>query len=65
MRKSKAPSTRRAEIHNLYQCYAAGQTALPASDLFKFLHKEQMEHTANEETVDGLIDKYEIEETGK
>uniref|UniRef100_A0A3Q3WU86 Phosphoinositide phospholipase C n=1 Tax=Mola mola TaxID=94237 RepID=A0A3Q3WU86_MOLML len=64
-KKSKPPSTRRAEIHNLYQCYAAGQTALPACDLFRFLHKEQMELTANEETADGLIDKYEIEETAR
>lgn len=65
MKKSKAPSTRRAEIQHLYQCYASGQTILPVCDLLRFLHKEQMELTANEETAESLIDRYEIEETGK
>uniref|UniRef100_A0A3P8RR27 Phosphoinositide phospholipase C n=1 Tax=Amphiprion percula TaxID=161767 RepID=A0A3P8RR27_AMPPE len=61
-RKSKAPSSRRAEIQHLYQCYASGHTALPAAALLRFLHKEQMELTANEETAESLIDRYEIEE---
>ncbi|KAM9352195.1 1-phosphatidylinositol 4,5-bisphosphate phosphodiesterase zeta-1-like [Symphorus nematophorus] len=65
MRKSKAPSSRRAEIQHLYQCYASGQTTLPACSLLRFLHKEQMELTANEETAESLIDRYEIEETAR
>lgn len=65
MKKSKAPSTRRAEIQRLYQCYALGQNTLPAGGLLRFIHKEQMEPTANEEMVESLIDRYEIDETGK
>nr|XP_046249415.1 1-phosphatidylinositol 4,5-bisphosphate phosphodiesterase zeta-1-like isoform X2 [Scatophagus argus] len=65
MKKSKAPSSRRVEIQHLYQCYASGQTILPACDLLRFLHKEQMELTANEETAESLIAKYEIEETAR
>lgn len=65
MKKSKAPSSRRAEIQHLYHCYALGQTTMPACALLRFLHKEQMELTANEETTESLIDRYEIEETGK
>lgn len=63
-RKSKRPSTRRAEIQHLYQKYLSGET-LSASDLLKFLHKEQMELTADEYTTEGLINRYEIEESGK
>lgn len=65
MKKGKPPSSRRAEIQHLYQCYASGQTTLPACALLRFLHKEQMELAANEETAESLIDRYEIEETGK
>lgn len=65
MKKSKAPSTRRAEIQRLYQCYALGQNTLPAGGLLRFIHKEQMEPTANEEMAESLIDRYEIDETGK
>ena len=65
MKKSKAPSSRRAEIQHLYQLYASGQMTLPACALLRFLHKEQMELTANEETAENLIDRYEIEETGE
>lgn len=65
MKKSKAPASRRAEILHLYHCYALGQTSLPACALLRFLRKEQMELNANEETAESLIDRYEIEETGK
>ncbi|KAM7414826.1 hypothetical protein PAMA_019582 [Pampus argenteus] len=65
MKKSKAPSSRRAEIQQLYQCYASGQVTLPARALLRFLHKEQMDLTANEETAESLIDRYEIEETAR
>uniref|UniRef100_A0A671X474 Phosphoinositide phospholipase C n=1 Tax=Sparus aurata TaxID=8175 RepID=A0A671X474_SPAAU len=65
MKKSKAPSSRRAEIQHLHQCYALGQTTLPACALLRFLHKEQMELAANEETAESLIDRYEIEETAR
>lgn len=64
MRRSRGPSTRRAEIQRLYQSYASGQPTMVATDLLRFLHREQMELMANEGTVEGLIDKYEIEETG-
>ncbi|XP_019116417.2 1-phosphatidylinositol 4,5-bisphosphate phosphodiesterase zeta-1 isoform X1 [Larimichthys crocea] len=65
MRRSKAPSSRRAEIQQLHQCYALGQTTLPACALLRFLRKEQMELKANEETAESLIDRYEIEETAR
>ncbi|XP_034540927.1 1-phosphatidylinositol 4,5-bisphosphate phosphodiesterase zeta-1-like isoform X1 [Notolabrus celidotus] len=65
MKKNKGPSSRRAQIQHLYQCYACGQTTLPACALLRFLHKEQMELTANEEVAESLIDRYEIEETAR
>ncbi|XP_071382007.1 1-phosphatidylinositol 4,5-bisphosphate phosphodiesterase zeta-1-like [Centroberyx affinis] len=65
MKKNKPPSSRRAEIQHIYQCYASGQTNLPACALLRFLHMEQMELTANQETAEGLIDRYEIEETAR
>ncbi|XP_069564218.1 1-phosphatidylinositol 4,5-bisphosphate phosphodiesterase zeta-1-like isoform X1 [Brachyistius frenatus] len=65
MKRRKAPSTRRAEIQYLYQCYTSGQATLSGSSLLKFLKKEQMELRATEETVECLIDRYEIEETAK
>ncbi|KAF6718756.1 1-phosphatidylinositol 4,5-bisphosphate phosphodiesterase zeta-1 [Oryzias melastigma] len=65
MKKSKAPTSRRVEIQQLYLNYSAGMTSLPASELLKFLHKEQMELTANEDTAESLIDRYEIEETAR
>ncbi|KAI3371179.1 hypothetical protein L3Q82_023810, partial [Scortum barcoo] len=65
MKKSKAPSTRRAEIQHLYQSYALSQMALPACAFLRFLLEGQMELVANEETVESLIDRYEIEETAR
>lgn len=65
MKKSKDPASRRVEIQKLYQCYTSGQTTIPACALLRFLHKEQMELEANEETAESLIDRYEIEETGE
>lgn len=65
MRRSRTPSTRRAEIQHLYQSYASGHSAMAVCDLLRFLHREQMELAANEETAEGLIDRYEIDETGK
>uniref|UniRef100_G3P6J4 Phosphoinositide phospholipase C n=1 Tax=Gasterosteus aculeatus aculeatus TaxID=481459 RepID=G3P6J4_GASAC len=65
MRKAKGPSSRRAEIQHLHQSYASGQPLLPACALLTFLHKEQMEITANEETAESLIERYEIEETAR
>lgn len=64
MKRSRGPSTRRAEIQRLYESYASGQPAMVAADLLRFLHREQMELAANEGTAEGLIDTYEIEETG-
>nr|XP_019934144.1 PREDICTED: 1-phosphatidylinositol 4,5-bisphosphate phosphodiesterase zeta-1-like [Paralichthys olivaceus] len=65
MKKVKPPSSRRAEIQHLYESYASGQSTLPACDLVRFLHKEQMELTANQETAESLIERYEIEETAR
>uniref|UniRef100_A0A3Q3T1R9 Phosphoinositide phospholipase C n=1 Tax=Mastacembelus armatus TaxID=205130 RepID=A0A3Q3T1R9_9TELE len=64
-RKASSSSSRRAEIQHLYQSYTSGQTTLPASALLRFLHKEQMELSADEEMAENLIDKYEIEETAR
>ncbi|MEQ2280311.1 hypothetical protein AMECASPLE_018487, partial [Ameca splendens] len=61
MKKSKVPQSRRAEIMGLFQNYAEGLTTLSASALLKFLHKDQMQHAANIDTAESLIDKYEIE----
>ncbi|XP_060933094.1 1-phosphatidylinositol 4,5-bisphosphate phosphodiesterase zeta-1-like [Limanda limanda] len=65
MRRTKPPTSRRTEIQHLYECYASGQTTLPAHDLVRFLHEKQMELTANQETAESLIDRYEIEETAR
>lgn len=65
MKKSEVPTTRRAEIQHLYQRYASGEVTLPVCGLLSFLHKEQMELTANKETAESLIDRYEIEQAGK
>lgn len=62
--KSKPPSTRRVEIQHLYQKHLSGET-LSVSDLLKFLHKEQMDPTAEEQTAEELIRRYEIEQSGK
>lgn len=65
MRKSKPPSSRRAEIQHLYQCYTSGQATLPVGDLLRFLQTEQIELSANVETAENLIDRYEIEDAGE
>eukprot|EP00063_Salmo_salar_P006611 XP_013981446.1 PREDICTED: 1-phosphatidylinositol 4,5-bisphosphate phosphodiesterase zeta-1-like [Salmo salar] len=65
MKKSKASTSRRSEIQNIYQCYSSGRNTLAASALLRFLHMEQMEAAANQETAEGLIDRYEIEETAR
>ncbi|XP_036816027.1 1-phosphatidylinositol 4,5-bisphosphate phosphodiesterase zeta-1 [Oncorhynchus mykiss] len=65
MKKNKASTSRRSEIQNIYQCYSSGRNTLAASALLRFLHMEQMEAAANQETAEGLIDRYEIEETAR
>ncbi|KAM6960654.1 1-phosphatidylinositol 4,5-bisphosphate phosphodiesterase zeta-1-like [Aplochiton taeniatus] len=65
MKRSKAPVSRREEIHHIYQCYSLGLKTLPLSALLRFLHREQMEDSANQETGEGLIDRYEIDETAR
>ncbi|XP_047195932.1 1-phosphatidylinositol 4,5-bisphosphate phosphodiesterase zeta-1 [Hippoglossus stenolepis] len=65
MKRNKPPTSRRTEIQHLYECYASGQTTLPACDLVRFLHEKQMELTANQGTAESLIDRYEIEETAR
>lgn len=64
LRRSKPPSTRRSEIQQLYERYLSG-TTLSVTNLLKFLHKEQMELTADEDTAERLIHRYEIEQSGK
>uniref|UniRef100_A0A3Q0SVB9 Phosphoinositide phospholipase C n=1 Tax=Amphilophus citrinellus TaxID=61819 RepID=A0A3Q0SVB9_AMPCI len=65
MKRSKHPSSRRAEIQQLYLDYAAGQETLSASALLMFIHKEQKELTANEDTAESLIDRFEIDKTAR
>lgn len=65
LRRSKPPSTRRSEIQELYQRYLSGTTTLSVTNLLQFLHKEQMELTADEDTTERLINRYEIEQSGK
>ncbi|XP_042157800.1 1-phosphatidylinositol 4,5-bisphosphate phosphodiesterase zeta-1-like [Oncorhynchus tshawytscha] len=65
MKKNKASTSRRSEIQDIYQCYSSGRNTLAASALLRFLHMEQMEVAANQETAEGLIDRYEIEETAR
>ncbi|XP_028287424.1 1-phosphatidylinositol 4,5-bisphosphate phosphodiesterase zeta-1-like [Parambassis ranga] len=65
MERSKPLASRRAEIQHLYRSYTSGQATLHACDLLRFLHKGQMELTADIETAESLIDRYEIEETAK
>ncbi|KAM4733379.1 1-phosphatidylinositol 4,5-bisphosphate phosphodiesterase zeta-1-like [Anableps anableps] len=62
LKKSKVSQSRRTEILGLFQSQAEGLTFLPASALLKFLHNDQMELTANKDTAESLIDRYEIEE---
>lgn len=58
--KSWTPASTRDEIQKVFQGYTSGQTTL-----LRFLHKEQMELEASQETAESLIDRYEIEETGE
>ncbi|XP_034047726.1 1-phosphatidylinositol 4,5-bisphosphate phosphodiesterase zeta-1-like [Thalassophryne amazonica] len=57
--------SRRVKIQHLYQSYCSGQTTMPACNLLRFLHIEQMEVTATDRTVKALIDKFEIDETAR
>ncbi|KAM4618211.1 1-phosphatidylinositol 4,5-bisphosphate phosphodiesterase zeta-1-like [Polymixia lowei] len=65
MERNTPPSSRRAEIQRIYQSYTSRQATLPACALLRFLHTEQMEFAANQETVEGLIDRCEIEEAAR
>ncbi|XP_030641340.1 1-phosphatidylinositol 4,5-bisphosphate phosphodiesterase zeta-1-like [Chanos chanos] len=65
MNKSKTPASRRTDIQHIFQCYARGHKHLPAHFLLQFLCKEQMETTANHETVENMIDRYEIDKRAK
>ncbi|XP_054887022.1 1-phosphatidylinositol 4,5-bisphosphate phosphodiesterase zeta-1-like isoform X2 [Poeciliopsis prolifica] len=62
LKKSRVPQSRRVEILSLFQRYTEGLPTLPASALLTFLCKEQMELTANKDTAEDLIDRYEIDE---
>uniref|UniRef100_A0A8C5EMU1 Phosphoinositide phospholipase C n=1 Tax=Gouania willdenowi TaxID=441366 RepID=A0A8C5EMU1_GOUWI len=63
MWRNRSPSSRRAEIQQIYQSYALEPNPLPASALLRFLHMEQQELSADEEKVKVLIDRYEIDKT--
>ncbi|XP_046871227.1 1-phosphatidylinositol 4,5-bisphosphate phosphodiesterase zeta-1-like [Hypomesus transpacificus] len=65
MKKNKLPPSKREEIQHIYQCYTSGQRTLPAAGLLSFLHREQMETTANQQTAESLIDRYEIEDMAR
>ncbi|XP_028304659.1 1-phosphatidylinositol 4,5-bisphosphate phosphodiesterase zeta-1-like isoform X2 [Gouania willdenowi] len=65
MWRNRSPSSRRAEIQQIYQSYALEPNPLPASALLRFLHMEQQELSADEEKVKVLIDRYEIDKTAK
>ncbi|KAK7880111.1 hypothetical protein WMY93_033221 [Mugilogobius chulae] len=63
MWKSKPPSTRRADIQDLFDCYASSSASLSSSALLQFLREEQMEVSVTVEQVEELIDLYEINES--
>ncbi|KAL0968709.1 hypothetical protein UPYG_G00270570 [Umbra pygmaea] len=65
MKKTKISTSRRVDIQNIYQSYAHGENMMHAPALLRFLHREQMEETANLETAEGLIDRYEVDETAR
>ncbi|KAM4554328.1 1-phosphatidylinositol 4,5-bisphosphate phosphodiesterase zeta-1-like [Fundulus diaphanus] len=62
MKRSKVPQSTRAEIMGLFQIHADDLPTLSATALLRFLHKYQMEQAATKETVESLIDRYEIDE---
>lgn len=64
LRISRPPASRRVEIQELYRRYMSGMT-MSVTTILQFLHIEQMELTANEETAVELIEKYEIVQSGK
>ncbi|XP_029008712.1 1-phosphatidylinositol 4,5-bisphosphate phosphodiesterase zeta-1-like isoform X2 [Betta splendens] len=65
MMKSWSPASRREDLQKLFQGYASGRPALPARALLRFLHQEQMELEATEETAERLIGTYEVEEAAR
>uniref|UniRef100_A0A3P8XM60 Phosphoinositide phospholipase C n=1 Tax=Esox lucius TaxID=8010 RepID=A0A3P8XM60_ESOLU len=65
MKKTKVSPSRRVYIQNIYRCYTSEGSTMPASALLRFLHIEQMEKAASQETAEGLIDRYEIDQTGE
>ncbi|XP_062403202.1 1-phosphatidylinositol 4,5-bisphosphate phosphodiesterase zeta-1-like [Sardina pilchardus] len=65
-KKKKPPTSRRSDIQHIFQCYACDHdNRLTASALLTFLHKEQVEVSANQETAEALIDRYEVDESAR
>uniref|UniRef100_A0A3P8ZLS6 Phosphoinositide phospholipase C n=1 Tax=Esox lucius TaxID=8010 RepID=A0A3P8ZLS6_ESOLU len=50
MKKTKVSPSRRVYIQNIYRCYTSEGSTMPASALLRFLHIEQMEKAASQET---------------
>ncbi|KAJ8002601.1 hypothetical protein DPEC_G00160590 [Dallia pectoralis] len=65
MKKTKVSTSRRVDIQNIFGCYTSGGSSMSASALLRFLYMEQMEKAANQTTAEGLIEKYEIDETAR
>lgn len=64
-KKKKLPTSRRGDIQHIFQCYACDHdNMLSSSALLTFLHREQVEVSANQESADALIDRYEVNESG-
>lgn len=64
-KKKKLPASRRSDIQHIFQCYTSDHdNLLSASGLLTFLHREQMEVSANQSTAEALIDRYEVDESG-
>ncbi|KAL2093958.1 hypothetical protein ACEWY4_011270 [Coilia grayii] len=67
MSKNSQPFTsRRSDIQRIFKCYASKhENLLTASALLRFLHQEQMEVSANQQTAETLIDRYEVDGTAR
>lgn len=65
MKTTTDPFSRRAEILHLYQRLASGEETMPVQSFLRFLEKQNTDLTVTEEMAERLIDRYEIEATGK
>ncbi|XP_063052824.1 1-phosphatidylinositol 4,5-bisphosphate phosphodiesterase zeta-1-like [Engraulis encrasicolus] len=64
--KSDPSTSRRSDVQHIYKGYASKHgDLLTAPALLMFLQQEQMETSANQETAEALIDRYEIDDTAR